>query len=243
MASVADADVRIAPDLIKLATGQFDLRSVLSLTLCSLGLKCIEGLDSLSSLTILDLSSNSIGKLSNLEPVGRTLLRLDLRWNQITRLEALHCLQVLEVVKLQGNKVSEIDTVVSLSGLPRLRGIHLQDSDGSHANPVCALSKYRETVTRRIPSLGCLDGEFFLAEDCRPGVIGDGESEDIVIPEPLRWLPNNFFNENLLLNSNTFLAPTAKLLEDLIDESQRALDRADKAIVRQTELKAEMTNG
>ena len=235
-----EQEVHISPSLIKLVTGQFDLGSVLTLPLCGLGVKHIENLEGLVTLTVLDLSSNAIARVNNLEPLGGCLLRLDLRFNNISRLEGLHTLQVLEVIKLQGNNINDIDTVVGLAGMPRLRAVHLKDMNGSNANPVCNGERYRATIIRKMPRLGNLDGEFFIFDSLRHKVITDGEGDDIVIKESTRWLPKSVQNTDFAINPKTFLSSATATSKTLLDECRAVISQADLAIERQHELRKKL---
>eukprot|EP01062_Namystynia_karyoxenos_P083716 TRINITY_DN9686_c0_g1_i1.p1 TRINITY_DN9686_c0_g1~~TRINITY_DN9686_c0_g1_i1.p1 ORF type:complete len:270 (+),score=98.71 TRINITY_DN9686_c0_g1_i1:85-810(+) len=232
-------DLPISEELVKLVTGQFDLASVLTLPLGGLGIRDLKGLAPLCNLTNLDLSGNRVAKLEGLDGLGRSLLRLDLRDNCVSRLEGLQPLQQLEVLRLQGNRVSDLDSVLSLAGLPRLRALHLQDLGGRNANPVCRLPRYGDSVTRRLKSLSCLDGEYFLNEDLVPRRVGDGEGEDLVIPDPEPWVPKGFFDGVLSSQrpgpANPFAAQEKSLLA-LLAECRGAVQRADAALAQQREL-------
>ena len=238
MTDFEEQDVEITPELIKLVTGQFDLGSVLSLPLCGLGIRAIDNLDTLSSLTVLDLSNNKLTRLAGLGGLSRSLQRINLRNNLLTKVEGLQALQNLQVAKLQGNKVADVDTILSLAGLPRLRAIYLKDVDGGNANPVCAVTGYRDAILRRLQQLGNLDGEYFLSDDCRPRVVGDGESEDIVIPHQTRWVPKHLTSLDSLTKSDTYLCPSAAMVQEILEECQGMLLQADKSIERQVAIRA-----
>ena len=240
MTDFAEQDVVITSELIKLVSGQFDVGSVLHLPLCGLGIRHLESLDGLSSLTTLDLSGNRLTKITNLAPVARCLQRLDLRHNGIVRLEGLQVLQALEVVKLQGNAVADTSTVLCLAGLPCLRAVHLQDPGGRHANPVCRAAGYKELLLKRLPRIGNLDGEYFLSEECRPRVVGDGETDDIRVGPPVRWVPEAQTTTDALVSADAFLAPSLTAARSLLDECGLVLERADKTIARQVEIRAAM---
>ena len=92
---------------------------------------------------------------------------------------------------LQGNKISNLDDVTCLAQLPCLRTVHFQTiSDGAvdpdETNPICNHPAYRPTVRRMLPSLKCLDGEWFDLVDA----LGDGDGDEgFALPEvkPAPW--------------------------------------------------------
>eukprot|EP01065_Artemidia_motanka_P044841 TRINITY_DN6444_c0_g1_i1.p1 TRINITY_DN6444_c0_g1~~TRINITY_DN6444_c0_g1_i1.p1 ORF type:complete len:260 (+),score=88.83 TRINITY_DN6444_c0_g1_i1:57-782(+) len=222
-------DLAITEELVKLVTGQFDLASVLTLPLPGLGIRSVEGLAPLRSLTSLDISSNRISKIDGLDKLAGSLVRLDLRDNNVTRLEALQPLLSLEVVRLQGNKISELDTVIGLASLPRLRAVHLQDLGGASANPVCSAPRYKETVSRRLKALTCLDSEYFVSDEYRPRRVGDGDGEDIVLPEVEKWVPKGFF-DSVLASQRTGPPPfqaQEQSLRALLQDCKQTIAQAD----------------
>lgn len=228
-------DLPITEELVKLVTGQFDLASVLTLPLCGLGIRDLTGLAPLRGLTNLDLSGNRVARLDGLDALGRTLTRLDLRDNYVARLDGLQVLQSLELLKLQGNKVGDIDTVLSLGALPRLRSLHLQDQSGQNACPVCHQPKYRESVLRRLKGVTCLDGEYFLSDEYRPRRVGDGECADLILPDPEPWVPPGFF-DGVLHSQRGGAAPFAaqeQTLRALLKDCDGAAAKADAFIARQ----------
>ncbi|CAN0286020.1 unnamed protein product, partial [Ectocarpus sp. 12 AP-2014] len=88
------------------------------------------GLDGLVSLERLDLSSNKIRRIGNLE--------------SLTSLQSLD---------LKDNQISSVDDVGNVSKLPHLRRFFLQDYKGLKSNPACQHPSYHSVVTRFLPQL------------------------------------------------------------------------------------------
>ena len=97
---MAKPDGRITDASIKTCSGQFDLESVFTLSMCRMGLRNIENLDGCSSLTHLDLSHNRIRKIEALDGL-RQLKRLVLIDNEIESLCNVESLASLETLSLQ----------------------------------------------------------------------------------------------------------------------------------------------
>lgn len=76
----------------------------------------IEGLNELSELKMLDLSSNDITKIEGLDKLT-DLKRLDLNSNCITKIDGLGNLRNLTMLDLSNNKISKIQGLKSLSNL------------------------------------------------------------------------------------------------------------------------------
>ncbi len=176
---------------IKEAAKQYDLAVVFRLSMKGMGLRRIENLNLVPSLTELDLSSNNIARMEGLEPL-ESLKRLVLANNQIGRLEGVGSLDALETLQLQGNRISNLDDVQCLTPLPCLRHLQLQvrDGEGGEAdrNPMCDNPAYRSAVRRMLPSLQTLDGErTALADVAMPPSTADALA-NLKFAEPEPWL-------------------------------------------------------
>ena len=106
--------------LIKSKSGEYDLEMVRRLTISSLKLARIGGLDGCFRLVELSLSRNSIAEIEGLDNLP-LLERLDLAWNAIRRVRGLAHLQALALVDLRGNRVADVDDALDgLTGCYRL---------------------------------------------------------------------------------------------------------------------------
>ncbi|CAN0060461.1 unnamed protein product [Ectocarpus sp. 12 AP-2014] len=125
------------------------------------------GLDGLVSLERLDLSSNKIRRIGNLE--------------SLTSLQSLD---------LKDNQISSVDDVGNVSKLPHLRRFFLQDYKGLKSNPACQHPSYHSVVTRFLPQLDVLDGESLNLRKCMVDVILENakpNDEALKPPERRRW--------------------------------------------------------
>ena len=135
-------------------------------------------------LAALNLSSNQIRRLENLDPLVN-LSTLDLRDNQLTLLEGLGGGQLPELRELNvsGNRISHVacgrSELLDLdlgnnriaewpqvqaigAAFPRLRSLVL------HGNPICQREDYREEVRRCVPGLQMLDNSPVILRDHPP---------------------------------------------------------------------------
>ncbi|KAJ4458972.1 hypothetical protein PAPYR_5266 [Paratrimastix pyriformis] len=150
----------------------------------------IEGLERLSGLSFLDISSNYISRIENLPFADLRVLNLSS--NRITSLTGLEALTGLEELNLAANSISDLTEIKRLLALPNLRTLVLQ------GNPCSVDSRrYRMTVLTVLPTLGSLDYHTITeeerryvrlaladeAEETRPG----GESHARVISTRRPW--------------------------------------------------------
>ena len=172
----------------KSATKQFDLSAVYKLTMPRAGLRCIENLQLLPSLTELDLNSNKLKRIEGLDGL-ESLKRLVLSYNEIERIEGLDTCDALETLQMQGNRVSNLDDVQSLTLLPCLRHFQMQvrGAEASERNPMCDHPAYRTAVRRMLPQLQTLDGERCVIADAAVPQVADALSA-LNLPEPEAWL-------------------------------------------------------
>ncbi|KAG3026051.1 hypothetical protein PC121_g4787 [Phytophthora cactorum] len=148
-------------------------------------IQSMDGLEALTGLVELCLSSNNIEEISfhALQPLVH-LRVLDLSANsisstlgfpQLPRLEELsmahNCIQgldgltrpikfpKLQYLDLRGNAIVELNDLVVLQRLKRLAHLRLQAANGDQANPVCDLDGYPHAIIQMLPKLALLDEE------------------------------------------------------------------------------------
>ena len=149
-------------------------------------------------LAALNLSSNQIRRLENLDPLVN-LSTLDLRDNQLTLLEGLGGGQLPELRELNvaGNRISRVicgrSELLDLdlgnnciaewpevqaigAAFPRLRSLVL------HGNPICQREDYREEVRRCVPGLQMLDNTPVILPDHPPSPQQPGPALDTETP-------------------------------------------------------------
>eukprot|EP00668_Euglena_longa_P038340 GGOE01049340.1.p1 GENE.GGOE01049340.1~~GGOE01049340.1.p1 ORF type:complete len:239 (+),score=74.45 GGOE01049340.1:79-795(+) len=163
-----EGETEMSEELIKLASGQFDIGSVQRLVLCALNITRIAALQGCSSLTSLDLSNNALFACTGLDAVSGQLRTLNVAHNKLSDLSPLRILTSLEILKLQGNRVAEVAQFFNLTPLPQLRSVYFQDHDNRNQNPVCTLAEYRASLQAAAPKLTCIDGDYFLGLGFEP---------------------------------------------------------------------------
>ena len=187
----------ITEQAIKSATKQFDLSLVFKLSLPNWGLRRIENLTLVPSLTELDLSHNRISRMEGLDAL-ESLKRLVLSKNEISRIEGVETLESLERLELQGNRVSNLDDVQSLAHLPCLRHVQLQVRGGQpdERNPMCDHPAYRSAMRRMLPNLQTLDGERTQLADASLPRDAASALNDLTFAEPAPWLKDFDWGED-----------------------------------------------
>lgn|SRR5690606_9932360 len=148
-------ELTITHKLIKIASGQFDVQSVIKLNLSNLGIPKIENLKECRQLQDLDLSMNKITKIEGLENLSKLKI-LNLSKNRITSLQGLEKLRRLEILDLEGNLISDINELFILSALPALKSVNLKN------NPVCKDPQYEANMLKYVKNLRFLDEEHIL---------------------------------------------------------------------------------
>ena len=174
---------------MKSATKQFDLSLVFKLTMPNYGLRRIENLHLVPSLTELDLSNNRISRMEGIDGL-ESLKRLVLSTNEISCIEGVESLDSLERLELHGNRISNLDDVQSLAHLPCLRHVQLQVRGGppDQRNPMCDHPAYRSAMRRMLPNLQTLDGERTqLADAVLPPDAADA-LKNLQFSDPEPWL-------------------------------------------------------
>ncbi|XP_061202251.1 leucine-rich repeat-containing protein 61 [Neopsephotus bourkii] len=150
--------VRITPQLLKAATGEFALESILLLRLRGRGIAHLGCLGDCTNLEWLDLSGNTITQLGPLAAL-RSLAVLNLSRNRVSSLEPLASCRSLQSLNLAGNLVSSLRALRCLAGLRRLESLRLRDPLARLDNPLCSGAAYRDALADMLPSLKAIDGE------------------------------------------------------------------------------------
>ncbi|XP_057258869.1 uncharacterized protein LOC130595845 [Pezoporus wallicus] len=150
--------VRITPQLLKAATGEFALESILLLRLRGRGIAHLGCLGDCTNLEWLDLSGNAIAQLGPLAAL-RSLAVLNLSRNRVSSLEPLASCRSLQSLNLAGNLVSSLQALRCLAGLRHLESLRLRDPLARLDNPLCAVAAYRDALADMLPRLKAIDGE------------------------------------------------------------------------------------
>jgi len=150
----------ITKDLILHTTGEYDVELVLKLSLPYLEIPRISSLDQCTNLLELNLSHNSITEISGLSCLSK-LRRLDLSRNYIHSIsdDALNSNRALEFLSLEGNVITDVDDLKSLTSLSNLRCLYMQNSKKDVTNPVCQFPGYFNVTSDCLKQLTILDGE------------------------------------------------------------------------------------
>ncbi|CAM9422855.1 unnamed protein product [Pylaiella littoralis] len=114
-------DRRLSPSMIISATGQESLEELEELEVIFGGVSELGGLERCTSLRSLTLIDCGLRRISNLEPVGHSLIKLCLCDQGLKRMEGL-CLPGLRELYLHQNRISKIE---GLQGCPSLRRLWL----------------------------------------------------------------------------------------------------------------------
>jgi Leucine-rich repeat (LRR) protein len=148
-------ELTITHKLIKIASGQFDVTSVIKLNLSNLGIKKIENLNECHQLENLDLSMNRITKIEGIDKLHKLKI-LNLSNNNITSLQGLEKLRKLEILEMENNNISDINELFILSALPALKSVNFRN------NPICKDPQYETNIRKYVKNLRFLDEEHVL---------------------------------------------------------------------------------
>lgn len=235
----ANGGLEFSEELVRTASGQFDVELVQHLTLASLSLRSIDrGVASqLVLLSVLDISKNNLTSLDGIEPLARTLVRLDASNNRIKSLQPLYggagagdaaVFGKLEVLRLQGNEIRELSEVLPLAKqLPKLRALYLREENMRNPNPVCdAAPDYAKTMAAHfVPKCRCIDGHYFCHADVKPERLDDGDDNELVLPQSKPWLTDAFFSDAVTENAGSkFGQQSEAQVRKLIQETRAALE-------------------
>ncbi|MCJ1422689.1 leucine rich repeat [Sticta canariensis] len=133
------------------------LTELVELNLSSNSVCSLQGLSSLTSLTSLNLASNRLGTLDGISALV-SLERLNVAHNFISSLDGLATLQgcTLSYLDCRNNQISSVHSLTSLAGLTSLQELLL--SGGSPGNPCCQWPSLRAAVAAAFPNVAVLDG-------------------------------------------------------------------------------------
>jgi chromosome segregation ATPase len=144
------------PQLTSMA-GIEHLSRLTDLNLSSNALQRIEGLHNLGSLRVLNLSCNQIRVINGLAGLS-SLEKLVLSFNKISSLKNLSQLYefgVLSVLDIRANSISQLTELTYLAGLTGLKDAAFKGKSGG--NPVCRQPQYCFAVMQAVPGLQFLD--------------------------------------------------------------------------------------
>lgn len=181
--SVVQLDDSLLEEVTGENSGLFDRVSSLDLNLKrrdGAKIRVIRGLDSFSSLTVLNLSYNTITRIEGLAGL-RNLRELNLAENGIKKIENLNMLRKLEYLNLSGNSIrrvpedisalanlktlrlarNDLEVVKDLGNLSSLLELSQLRIDG---NPISKLSATSSFAIYSVKSLASLDGKEVTAE-------------------------------------------------------------------------------
>eukprot|EP00667_Euglena_gracilis_P019927 EG_transcript_21433 len=195
-----EGETEMSEDLIRLASGQFDVASVQRLALGGLGIARVSALQGCTNLTSLDLSSNALYACTGLEPVAGQLRTLLLAHNKVSDLSPLRSLAALEILKLQGNRVADVTQCSHLTPLLSLRTVYFQDRDGRNQNPICTHAEYRACLQAAAPRLTCIDGHYFLGQGFEPQdwkALLREDQPPVTLPPSEAWVGDGYWGNVL----------------------------------------------
>lgn len=219
---------------MKTRSGEFDLGSIHSVSLVKEDISDLGCLGECTGLERLDLSYNNISRLLQLASL-ETLQVLNLSANRITNLEGLQSLNSLEKLNLAGNLIGGVDSLHCLSGLEKLTSLRLKDDTKGLTNPVCMNSNYFKHVTKMFPNLITLDGERIQGRGSEVfrmfREMDDGLAERSDLGEVGNQSVEPWVPDHYWLPSQKFeqsmLGDAQKQLEDLLSSCKRTCDQAD----------------
>jgi hypothetical protein len=235
----ASGGLECTEDLIRTASGQFDIGIVQTLTISNLGIRTIDRpiTSQLLSLTVLDISRNNLTSIFGLAPLARTLIRLDCSYNNIISVEPLlgsaeddssGAFAKLEVLRFQGNMVRDMGSIAQLSSkLPKLRAIYFRESNCKGSNPLCdTVEDYAQQMAKYFsPKCRCIDGHYFCHEDVKPKRLDDGNDNEITLPLSKSWVNENFFSSVVTENAGEkFGAKSEAEVKRLLEETKKVLE-------------------
>lgn len=135
------------------------LTRLTDLNLSSNALQRIEGLHNLGNLKVLNLSCNQIRVINGLAGLS-SLEKLVLSYNKISSLKNLSQLYefgVLAILDMRANSISQLPELHFLSGLTGLKDVSFKGKSG--ANPICRQPQYSYTIRQAVPGLQFLDSQ------------------------------------------------------------------------------------
>ncbi|XP_005091618.1 leucine-rich repeat-containing protein 61 [Aplysia californica] len=147
----------ISKQLLKSKSGEFDVESIHTLNIKDAGISDVGCIGECTSLERLDLSYNNVSRLHKLAGLS-ALVKLNLAANRISSLEGLQSLENLQSLNVSGNLIGSVDCLRYLAGLEKFTSLRLQDPANGLSNPMCNMS-YLDGVLMMLPVLITLDGQ------------------------------------------------------------------------------------
>eukprot|EP00455_Lapot_gusevi_P019980 TRINITY_DN2125_c0_g3_i2.p1 TRINITY_DN2125_c0_g3~~TRINITY_DN2125_c0_g3_i2.p1 ORF type:complete len:173 (-),score=13.72 TRINITY_DN2125_c0_g3_i2:38-526(-) len=156
--------------------------------------------------------------------------------------DLLECVK-LESVYLEGNRIESIEALQSLTALPRLRALYLQNMAKTLTNPICRTANYVESVQKLLPNLAVLDGQRVRAQPWQQltqamatadqvaeqkvesPASSQSVSLDIIdIPSPPGTLSGDQLDQQVM----KILGPSASAILSNLEESRRLILQCDQ---------------
>jgi hypothetical protein len=178
--AVGEEEYAISHKVLKLVSGQFDLQSIRSLTLCNLNISRIQNLQDCTKVEILDLSYNQISVIEGLDYLSK-LRTLNLGNNRISKIEGLDKLKNLQTLNLENNSISSKEDFQKLTSMTKLRSINLK------GNPVTQDPQFVTTLKSLLPNLAYINGEHVLLQI---SLAFDEQTDTFILPETKSWTVN-----------------------------------------------------
>ncbi|CAG9323311.1 unnamed protein product [Blepharisma stoltei] len=182
--SIKKLRVLHCPKLISMQ-GIEQLTNLIEINLSSNSIQRIEGLHDMKQLRILDLSCNGIRVINGLSELF-SLEKLNLSFNKISSLYNLRQLYGpqypnFKQLDIRGNNISQLSELRYLAGCQSLEDVAFQSQNG--ANPVCKMPEYSYTVLQCVPKIKYLDQQMVNPQRAQPSPPKIREEENIPPPQ------------------------------------------------------------
>jgi len=220
--------VLITNNFLKLASGEFDLKTIFTLLLSDKCIDKLQNLDALESLRWADFSKNKIVRIENLNPNLSTLMFLNLSHNQIQRVSCLESLTNLQSLKLNANPIGRLADVQGIIPLKALTHLWFQNIDGQDRCPVCSTDNYRDEILKLNSNIQSLDSQrknlpdLLFKEEC-----------DLDLPDSVPSWELELGNIDDIVNPtmvNDKLNPLVADFENKVNECKKRLQESDKML-------------
>jgi Leucine-rich repeat (LRR) protein len=227
--SACDGDaVELTERLLLYATGQFDPSLIHTAMLPMLNIAFISPSAFARCgeyLTSLDLSRNNLSSVGGLEHL-KALKLLNLSYNRVTHVGDLSKYSpMLEVLHLEGNHIADLESLNCFDAaiMPKLRALHLQQRDGSDANPVCSNREaYVAFAGSHFQHVRCIDGHYFDRMERQPRYVDGGGDTEVELPQSQPWIGEQYFGNALLEAPKIGVIPE-KAFVSQVSECKRVL--------------------
>ncbi|GAB9463001.1 hypothetical protein Gpo141_00000477 [Globisporangium polare] len=144
--------MELSEDLIKRRSKHFDLSCITLLDLSDAGIERLAHLDKCTNAVEINLRTNQLRRLDGF-PSLAALRSLNLSSNKLTSIDDLPPCPALEELSIATNEITMIDFRSLAFKLPQLRSLHLQ------GNPVALSEDLVTRVKSSLPNLLLLNGE------------------------------------------------------------------------------------